>query len=56
MTDEEATKIYENMKEYFTKDMPNPEQEPIRFSHYMKLFKFYMDRGDFNKKNAGDQT
>lgn len=44
MTDEEATKIYEDMKEYFKKDMPNPEQEPIRFAYYMKLYKFYKER------------
>lgn len=44
MTDEEAMQVYEKMKEQFKKDMPNPEQEPIRFAYYMKLLKFYMER------------
>lgn len=44
MTDDEAEKIYQEIKEYFGKDCPNPEQEPIRFAHYVKLYHFYKTR------------
>jgi LEA14-like dessication related protein len=44
MTDEESAEIYEKMKAMFKQDMPNPEQEPIRFAYYMKLYKFYTER------------
>ena len=44
MTDDEATKIYEDMRAYFGKECPNPEQEPIRFAHYVKLYHFYTTR------------
>jgi len=30
---EEFLKFYDN-------DVPNPEQEPIRFNYYVKLFRF----------------
>lgn len=44
MTEEEIIQMYEEMKEYFKNEFPNFEQEPIRFKHYVKLFKFYKQR------------
>lgn len=44
MTDEEIQKMYEEMCEYYGDDMPNPEQEPLRFAHYVKLWKYYKQR------------
>lgn len=41
MTDEEVLKIYEKMLEIFGDDLPNPEQEPIRFAHFVKVYKHY---------------
>lgn len=41
MTDEEVLKIYEEMLEIFGDDLPNPEQEPIRFAHFVKVYKHY---------------
>lgn len=41
MTDEEANKILEDLLEFYDNDLPNPDQEPIRFAHYIKLYKYY---------------
>ena len=46
MSDEEILKHYERMKELYT-DLPNPEQEPIRFAYYVKLYRYY-HVGQFN--------
>jgi hypothetical protein len=43
VTDEEVLKMYEEMVEYFG-ELPNPEQEPIRFAYYVKLFRYYKER------------
>lgn len=44
MTDEDAEIIYKEMLEMFGNDMPNSEQEPIRFAKYLTLYKFYKER------------
>jgi hypothetical protein len=44
MTDEEIIEKYNSLKEYFKEDLPNPEQEPIRFAYYVKLYSFYRGR------------
>jgi hypothetical protein len=44
MTDEELEKTLDEMREMFGSNFPNPEQEPIRFRHYVKLYKFYKER------------
>ena len=44
MTDEEILLKYNELCEYYGNDLPNPEQEPIRFAHYVKLFNFYKQR------------
>ena len=41
MTDEQIIETYEKMKEVFGDALPNPEQEPIRFAHYVKIYKHY---------------
>lgn len=40
MTDEEVIKMYESMLEYFG-ELPDPEHEPIRFAHYVKVYRYY---------------
>jgi hypothetical protein len=40
VTDEEALEMYAKMEIYFGQ-LPNPEQEPIRFAHYVKIYKYY---------------
>ena len=41
MSNEEIERIYEEMKEIFGDHLPNPEQEPVRFAYYVKLYKHY---------------
>jgi hypothetical protein len=41
MSNEELEKIYKEMVEIFGDNLPNPEQEPIRFAYYVKLYKYY---------------
>ena len=43
MTDEEALNLYEQMVEYFG-FMPSPIHEPIRFAHYVKVYRYYKER------------
>jgi hypothetical protein len=45
LTDEEVLKMYEDMLEYFG-ELPNPEQEPRRFAHYVKVYKYYNARNE----------
>lgn len=40
MTDAEYDKIGEELLEMFGENLPNPEQEPIRFGYYIKLYKY----------------
>jgi hypothetical protein len=37
---QEIETIIKEMTEFFGK-LPNPEQEPIRFAYYVKLWKYY---------------
>lgn len=41
MTDEEILKRYNELVEYYGDKLPNFEQEPIRFAHCIKLFKYW---------------
>jgi len=41
MSNEELERIYEEMKEIFGDHLPHPEQEPVRFAYYVKLYKYY---------------
>ena len=41
MQNEEVLRIYNEMVEIFGDHLPNPEQEPIRFAYYVKLYKYY---------------
>ena len=44
MTDEEIMELFTEMQKMFGDDLPNPEQEPIQFAYYIKLYKFYKER------------
>ena len=43
LTDEELNKMLDEMYDRFD-TLPNPFQEPIRFAHYIKLYRFYKER------------
>lgn len=41
MSDEEVLRIYNHMVAIYGSRLPNPEQEPIVFSYFVKLYKYY---------------
>lgn len=41
MTDEQLIEHYNKMVELHGDDLPNMEQEPVRFAHYVKVYKYY---------------
>lgn len=43
MTDDEVSVVVEEMERMFGA-LPSPVHEPIRFAHYVKLYKFYIER------------
>lgn len=52
MSDEELNQILDGMYERFG-SIPNPEQEPIRFAYYVKLYRYYKERENgFSNENA----
>jgi hypothetical protein len=51
MTDEEVLRAYDEMLKEWNGNLPNPIQEPIRFAHYVKMYKFYKER-DSNANQA----
>lgn len=34
-------KHFENLENIFGESLPNPEQEPHRFSYYVKLYRYF---------------
>ena len=41
MTDDVVIGHYEKMKSIYGDALPDPEQEPVRFAYYVKLYKYY---------------
>lgn len=41
MSDEEVVRIYNDMLVIYGDKLPNPEHEPMVFSYYVKLYKYY---------------
>lgn len=48
MTNEEFESLKNDFMNFFD-DIPNPEQEPLRFEYYMKLYKYC--KSQENKQN-----
>lgn len=46
MTEKEILDTYKEMQDHFGDDLPNFEQEPIRFAYYVKLFKYTKDKNE----------
>lgn len=44
LTEEQLKMIIEEMGRMFG-GVPNPEHEPIRFEHYVRLYKYYKRMG-----------
>lgn len=47
MTDEQVLAKYEKMLEYFG-ELPDPEHEPRRFAHFVKVYDYYNPTLDEN--------
>ena len=45
MTNEEALKIYEEMKEMFGDKLPDPDHYPKMFAYFVKLYKHSKKNG-----------
>lgn len=41
MTDEQAERIYDALKERYGDDLPSFEHEPRQFAHFVKMFRYY---------------
>lgn len=41
MTDQQIIEIYNRMVDHYGASLPCPDQEPMRFAYYVKLFRFY---------------
>lgn len=41
MTDNEMLETYEKMREIYGDALPDPEQEPVRFAYYVKIYNHY---------------
>lgn len=44
MTNEEAIKFYEELKEWYGEDLANFEHHPKQFAHQVTLYKYYKER------------
>jgi hypothetical protein len=45
MTDEEVKIVVEEMERILGK-LPDPIHEPIRFAHYVKVYRYYVERNN----------
>jgi len=41
VTDQQALDIYEDMKKIYGDALPHPDNHPILFAYYVKLYKYY---------------
>ncbi len=44
MTEQEIMDFYKELVEHYGDTLANPEQEPIRFAHQMRLYRYYKER------------
>jgi hypothetical protein len=41
MSDNEALEMYEEMKRIYGDALPHPDNHPILFAYYVKMYKYY---------------
>ena len=46
MTSEEIEKAYNEMVEMWGDKLPNPEQEPIRFAYYVRMYRYLKEKNN----------
>ena len=54
-SNEELEKIYQEMVEIFGDHLPNPEQEPVRFAYYVKLYRYFYNPSAFSSASGGSE-
>jgi hypothetical protein len=45
MSDEEVVKFYDELKEYYGDALTDFEHYPITFSHQIKIYRYYKEKG-----------
>lgn len=59
ISDEQAKRVYDLMVEVWGDNLPNPEHEPRRAEHYLKLLRYYQPsklQEALNGTDASTQT
>jgi hypothetical protein len=46
MTDEQIEAAYNEMVQMWGDKLPNPEQEPIRFAYYVRMYKYFKEKNN----------
>jgi len=46
MTDEQIEAAYNEMVEMWGDRLPNPEQEPLRFAYYVRMYKYFKEKNN----------
>ena len=46
MTDEQIKAAYNEMVKMWGDRLPNPEQEPIRFAYYVRMYKYFKEKNN----------
>ena len=46
MTNDEIMNVWNEMVKIYGDKLPNPEQQPIQFAYFLKLYNFYHKKGD----------
>lgn len=46
MTDQQIEEAYNEMVKMWGDKLPNPEQEPIRFAYYVRMYKYFKEKNN----------
>jgi len=46
MTDEQIEAAYNEMVKMWGDKLPNPEQEPLRFAYYVRMYKYFKEKNN----------
>lgn len=44
MTNEEILEFYNKMVEFYGRDLPDPEHQPLQFAYLVKMYKYYTEK------------
>lgn len=46
MTDQQIEEAYNEMVKMWGDKLPNPEQEPIRFAYYVRMYRYLKEKNN----------